>query len=87
MVAIFELFLFVAILGFFVWVGQRLYRQGFRQEFVHELFSALSVLTGILTYGYFMGMDVPDNMKIMGSIVLGIIILALAAVLQRREEI
>lgn len=87
MVVIFELFFIIAILGFFVWIGQRLYRQGFRQEFVHELFSALSILTGILTYSYFMGMNVPDNVKIMGSIVLGIIILALAAVLQRREEI
>jgi len=45
----------------------------------------ICLVTGIFTYGFFLSMNIPQLVKILLSIILGIILIILAALLQRRQ--
>ena len=73
-----------AILGFIGWLIYRAVRG--RQVKAHHVIYGISVITGIYAYGFFLSMDIPQPVKILVSIILGIILIILAALLQRRRQ-
>ena len=73
-----------AILGFIGWLIYRAVRG--RQVKAHHVTYGIAVITGIYTYGFFLSMDIPQPVKILVSIILGIILIILAALLQRRRQ-
>ncbi len=73
-----------AILGFIGWLIYRAVRG--RQVKAHHVTYGIAVITGIFTYGFFLSMNIPQPIKILLSIILGIILIILAAFLQRRRQ-
>ncbi len=73
-----------AILGFIGWFIYRTVRG--RQVKAHHITYGIAVITGIFTYGFFLSMDIPQPVKILVSIILGIVLIVLAALLQRRRQ-
>ena len=73
-----------AILGFIGWLIYRAVRG--RQVKAHHITYGIAVVTGIFTYGFFLSMDIPQPFKILASIVLGIVLIVVAAFLQRRQQ-
>lgn len=53
---------------------------------VHLVMYGLSVLTGILSIVFFMTMDLPTIAKVLSVIVLGGVLIFLAARMQRRKQ-
>ena len=72
-----------AILGFIGWLIYRAVRG--RQVKAHHVTYGIAVITGIYTYGFFLSMNIPQPLKILLSIILGIALIVLAALLQRRQ--
>ena len=72
-----------AILGFIGWLIYRAVRG--RQVKAHHVTYGIAVITGIYTYGFFLSMSMPQPVKILASIILGIVLIILAALLQRRQ--
>jgi hypothetical protein len=73
-----------AILGFIGWLIYRAVRG--RQVKAHHVTYGIAVITGIYTYGFFLGMNILQPVKILVSITLGIVLIILAALLQRRRQ-
>ena len=73
-----------AILGFIGWLIYRAVRG--RQVKAHHITYGIAVITGIFTYGFFLSMDILQPVKIVVSIFLGMILIVLAAYLQRRRQ-
>ena len=73
-----------AILGFIGWLIYRAVRG--RQVKAHHVTYGIAVVTGIFTYGFFLGMNILQPVKILVSIILGIALIVLAALLQRRRQ-
>ena len=73
-----------AILGFIGWLIYRAVRG--RQVKAHHVTYGIAVITGIYTYGFFLSMNIPQPLKILASIILGIILIIAAAYLQRRQS-
>ncbi len=73
-----------AVLGFIGWLIYRAVRG--RQVKAHHITYGLAVITGIFTYGFFLSMDILQPVKIVASIFLGMILIVLAAYLQRRRQ-
>jgi hypothetical protein len=73
----------LAALGFIAWLVFRAVRnKPFKAHFISY---AIAVVAGVFTYGYFLSMDLPQFIKIIGSIILGIILIIIAALYQRRK--
>jgi len=72
-----------AILGFIGWLIYRAVRG--RQVKAHHITYGIAVITGIFTYGFFLGMDILQPVKILVSIFLGLGLIVFAAYLQRRH--
>ena len=72
-----------AILGFIGWLIYRAVRG--RQVKAHHIVYGIDVVTGIFTYGFFLSMNILQPVKILVSIILGIVLIVLAALLQRRK--
>ncbi len=72
-----------AILGFIGWLIYRAVKG--RQVKAHHVVYGISVVTGIFTYGFFLSMNILQPVKILASIILGIALIVLAALLQRRQ--
>ena len=77
--------------AFFGFIGWLIYRAvkgelKVKQIRAHNIAYALSVVTGIFTYGFFLSMDIPQLIKIVISIVIGIALIFLAAYIQRRRQ-
>ena len=73
-----------AVLGFIGWLIYRAVRG--RQVKAHHITYGIAVITGIFTYGFFLSMDILQPVKIVVSIFLGMILIVLAAYLQRRRQ-
>ena len=74
----------LASLGFISWL---IYR-GMAKKTVkaHNIAYGISVITGLSTYAFFLGMDdIPQLFKIVLSIMVGVALLFIAAYLQRRR--
>jgi len=72
-----------AILGFIGWLIYRAVRG--RQVKAHHVTYGIAVITGIYTYGFFLSMNILQPVKILLSIILGVALIVLAALLQRRQ--
>ena len=74
----------LASLGFIVWLVYR----GVTRKTVraHNIAYAMSVITGVFTFVFFLNMDIPQLIKVVVSIFLGMVLIVLAAYLQRRRQ-
>ena len=77
----------VAVLASLVFFGWLIYR-AVRQKPVraHTVTRVLTYVIGIYTFAFFLGMDLPQLVKVVVSIFLGMILIILAAYLQRQRQ-
>ena len=75
----------VAVLASLAFIGWIIYR-AVKEKSVkaHFVSYGLAVIAGVFTYAYFLSMDLPQLIKIVVSILLGIILIIVAALYQRR---
>jgi len=75
----------VAILASLAFIGWIIYR-AVKEKSVkaHFVSYGVAVVAGVFTYAYFLSMDFPQLIKIVASILLGIILIVVGALYQRR---
>jgi hypothetical protein len=73
----------LATLGFIGWLIYRAVRQ--KTVKAHFVSYGIAIVAGIFTYAYFLSLDFPQLIKILVSIVLGIIFIVFGALYQRRR--
>ena len=76
-------FAVLASLAFLTWLIYRALRRGSVRA--HTVAYGIAVVTGIYTYAYFLNMGIPQLVKIVVSIVLGIAFIFAAARIERRQ--
>ncbi len=77
----------VAILASLGFIGWFIYRAVKGKPIkAHVISYAVACVTGVFTLAYFLGMDIPQLVKIVVSIFLGMVLIVLAAYLQRRRQ-
>ena len=75
----------VAILSCLAFVGWLIYRAMKRKPVkAHTISYAVACITGVFTFAFFLVIDIPQLVKILVSILLGVALIVLAAYLQRR---
>ena len=74
----------LASLGFIGWVIYRAVKG--KPIKAHVVSYAVACVTGVFTLAYFLSMDIPQLIKIVVSILLGIALIIVAAYLQRRRQ-
>jgi hypothetical protein len=75
----------IAVLAALAFIGWLIFRAVKGRSLKAHFFSyGVAVISGIFTYGYFLSLDFSKLIKIVVSIVLGIVLIVLAALLQRR---
>lgn len=73
----------LAALGFIAWLVTRGVRnKPFKAHFISY---GIAIISAVFTYGYFLSMDIPQFVKIVGSIILGVILIFIGAFYQRRK--
>ena len=77
----------VAVLASLAFIGWLIYR-AVKQKPVraHTVTRVLAYVAGVYTFAFFLTMDIPQLVKVMGSIFLGMVLIVLAAYLQRRRQ-
>jgi len=77
----------IAMLAILVLIGWLIYRaiKG-KQVKAHHITYGIAVVTGIYTYGFFLSMNILSPVKILVSIIIGIVLIILATLLQRRRQ-
>ena len=73
----------LASLGFIGWLIYRAVRG--KKIRPHTVVYAISVVTGIFTYAFFLSMDIPQLVKIVTSIIGGLVLIFVAAYIERRR--
>jgi hypothetical protein len=75
----------IGILATLALIGWLIFR-GVRDKSIkaHTVSYAVAVIAGVFTYGYLLSLDYPKLIKIVVSILLGILLIVLAALRQRR---
>jgi hypothetical protein len=81
--AILVFILILALIGFVVWGIIRVVKN--KSIKAHNIAYVLAILSGIVTYGYILSLDFPTLIKIVASIFLGIILIILGALNERRR--
>ena len=77
----------LAVLLSLAFIGWIIYRAARRKLIkAHLVMYGLSSLSGIFTLAFFLTMDIPRIIKILVCIVLGAVLIFLAAYLQRRRQ-
>lgn len=74
----------ITSLIFVAWIIYRIARG--RPLKAHNVTYGVACVAGAYTYAFFLGMDVSQLIKILASILLGIILIIIAALLQRRQS-
>jgi hypothetical protein len=75
----------VAIIAALALIGWLIFRSVKGKSLTaHFVSYGIAVIAGVFTYAYFLSLDFPELIKIVVSIVLGIILIVVAALLQRR---
>lgn len=74
----------LASLGLIAWLIVRAIKH--RTFSAHTVAYALAILAGVLTYAFFLSMDLPQLVKILVSILLGAALIFLGAYLQLRHR-
>jgi len=76
----------VAILASLAFIGWLIYRAVKGKPFkAHTVTYGLACVAGVFTFAFFLSMDIPQLIKIVVSILLGMALIVLAAYLQRRQ--
>jgi glucan phosphoethanolaminetransferase (alkaline phosphatase superfamily) len=75
----------IAVLAALAFIGWLIFR-AVKDKSVkaHFVSYGVAVVAGVFTYAYFLSMDFPQLIKIVASILLGIILIVSAALYQRR---
>ena len=77
----------VAVLASLAFIGWIIYRAVKQKPIrAHTVTRVLAYVAGIYTFAFFLSMDIPQLVKIMASILLGAVLIVLAAYLQRRRQ-
>ncbi|MFC1966109.1 hypothetical protein ACFLWI_04090 [Chloroflexota bacterium] len=77
----------VAVLASLTFIGWLIYRAVRQKPFkAHTISRALAYVAGIYTFAFFLSMDIPQLFKIVVSILLGMVLIVLAAYLQRHRQ-
>lgn len=77
----------VAVLASLAFIGWIIYRAvKVKSVKAHMVSYGLAVVAGVFTYAYFLSIDFPQLIKIVASILLGIILIIVGALLQRRQS-
>ena len=75
----------VAVLAALAFIGWLIYRAVKGQAVKAHLVSyGIAVITGVFAFAYFWSLDFPQLIKILASILLGIVLIIIAALFQRR---
>ena len=72
----------LASLGFIGWLIFRAVKA--KSVKAHFVSYGVAIVAGVFTYAYFLSLDFSQLIKIVASILLGVILIVLAALLQRR---
>ncbi|OGO41962.1 MAG: hypothetical protein A2137_04505 [Chloroflexi bacterium RBG_16_58_8] len=72
----------LAVLGFIGWFIYRAFRD--KSVRAHTVSYGIAIVAGIFTYAYFLSLDLPKLIKIVASILLGIVLIVAGALYQRR---
>ena len=76
----------VAVLASLAFIGWLIYRAVKGKPFkAHTVTYGVACVTGIFTLAFFLSMDIPQLIKILVSILLGVALIVIAAYLQRRQ--
>ena len=76
----------VAVIASLFFIGWIIYRILKRHSLTaHVVMYGLSCVAGAYTFAFFLSVDVPQLVKILVSILLGVALIVLAALLQRRK--
>jgi len=77
----------VAVLASLAFIGWLIYR-AIKQKPVraHTIIRSLAYVAGIYTFAFFLSMTIPQLVKVVVSILLGMVLIVLAAYLQRRHQ-
>ncbi len=75
----------VAVLASLAFIGWLIYR-AVKEKSVkaHFISYGVAIVAGVFTYAYFLSLDFPQLIKIVASILLGIILIVVGALYQRR---
>ncbi len=77
----------VAVLASLAFIGWLIYRAIKGRPFkAHTITYGVAEVAGVYTYAFFLSMDIPQLIKIVVSIMLGIILIFVAAYVQRRRQ-
>jgi len=77
----------VAVLASLAFIGWIIYRAVKQKPIrAHTVTRVLAYVAGIYTFAFFLSMDIPQLVKIMVSILLGAVLIVLAAYLQRHRQ-
>lgn len=76
----------LVFIGFIGWLIYRVVKGKPFTLKAHTVTFGLACVAGVFTYAFFLGMDIPQLVKIVVSIFLGIALIVLAAYLQRRRQ-
>lgn len=75
----------IAVLASLAFIGWLVFRAIKGRPFkAHIIAYGVACITGIFTLAYFLGMDIPQLVKILVSIIMGVVLIVVAAFLQRR---
>jgi len=74
----------LAALAFIAWIIYRAVKD--KTVKAHFVSYGVAIVAGVFTYAYFLSMDFPQLIKIVVSIVLGIILIIVGALYQRHKE-
>jgi hypothetical protein len=72
----------LAALAFIAWIIVKAVKT--KSVKAHSVSYGVAIVAGVFTYAYFLSMDFPQLVKIIISIFVGIILIFIAALLQRR---
>ena len=77
----------VAVLASLAFIGWLIYRAIKGKPFkAHTITYGVAEVAGVYTYAFFLSMDVPQLIKIVASIILGMALIFVAAYVQRRRQ-
>lgn len=75
----------VAVIGSLAFIGWLIWRAAKRKPIKAHLVSyILACIAGVFTFTFFLAMDIPELVKILASIILGAVLIFIAAWFQRR---
>jgi len=77
----------VAVLASLAFIGWLIYRAVRGKPFrAHTVTYGVACVAGVFTFAFFLSMDIPQLVKVVVSILLGVALIVLAAYLQRRRQ-